>query len=98
LERIASNQSPIQSILLQDHSPGMIEWERFTGLNFSPLIRLGMGNLEGEDLEQFLDLVLESDPKKLVLSYTDYTLISLLTLLTHELLGRVVTLRIQTGQ
>jgi hypothetical protein len=76
----------------------MVEWERFTGLNFSPLTRLGMGNLEGEDLEQFLDLVLESDPKKLVLSYTDYTLISLLTLLTHELLGRVVTLRIQTGQ
>jgi hypothetical protein len=97
LELIVSNQSPIQSLLLQDQTTSMIDWERFTGLNLRPLFRLGMGNLKDEDLKQFLDLVLDSDPQKLDLSYTDYNLFSLSNLLSHELFGRVETIRIQTG-
>jgi hypothetical protein len=76
----------------------MIDWERFVGLNLESLFCLGLEDVEGEDIKQFLDIVLESDPKELAMSFTSYALSSLYTVLSHDLLRRVMTLRIQAGQ
>jgi hypothetical protein len=99
LELIASNRNPIRSLVVQDTGRDAIDWYQFTNLNLNSLRSLSLEHLQDMDIKRILDLVLQFNPLALELSFTDYLEMSDFgSLLTHELLHRVIDLTVDLGQ
>jgi hypothetical protein len=95
LELITSNQNPIESLFVEEYLGRFIGGNPFANLNLRSLQRLGLDELRDENIKELLDVVLRSGPQDLHLTFKELRLDSSFEFLMHELLRRVVDLKIE---